>query len=45
MFYIFINDTSESLNSDINLFDDECALYPEIGSEEDRYIYIYIFTK
>ena len=38
LFLIFINDIGESLNSNINLFDDDCPLYRNIRSEEDSYI-------
>ena len=42
LFLIFINDIGERLNSNINLFADDCALYRNIRSEEDRQLY---FTK
>ena len=38
LFLIFINDIGERLNSNINLFADDCALYRNIRSEEDSYI-------
>ena len=38
LFLIFINDIGERLNSNINLFADDCALHRNIRSEEDSYI-------
>ena len=35
LFFILINDIGESLNSNTNLFADDCKLYREIRSEED----------
>ena len=38
IFLIFINDIDESFSSNIDLFADDCALFCEIRSEEDRMI-------
>ena len=36
LFLICINDIVDGLQSKVNLFADDCALYQNIGSEEDR---------
>ena len=39
LFLIFINDIGESLNTNINSFPDDCALYGNIRSEEGSYTF------